>query len=93
MYNFIIGLFIGLLLGAICFMSDQANETVNDKLIAAAPDLLIALKKAVYELNAIRARDGVPWTGVPIPMPTSVTEEYFSSVVDECFDAIRKATL
>lgn len=46
------------------------------------------LRKAVYELNTIRARDGVPWTGVPFPMRTDVCEEYFSSVVDECFAAL-----
>lgn len=60
---------------------------------ALIEDLLGALKKAVHELNTIRARDGVPWTGVPMPMKTDVTEEYFSSVVDECFVAIQHAEI
>lgn len=39
-----------------------------------------AMVRAFLELNTIRARDGVPLTRYG---PSSVTEEYFSSVVDE----------
>jgi hypothetical protein len=62
----------------------------NARLISAAPDLLEACKKAVRELNEIRARDGVPYN--QWGMKSSVTPEHFSSVVDECFAAIAKAT-
>lgn len=61
----------------------------NLRLIAAAPEMYEALKKAVYELNAIRARDGVPYTHDG--WKASVDEEYFSSVVDESFAALAKA--
>ena len=62
----------------------------NARLILAAPDLLEACKKAFRELNEIRARDGVPYTHQGIK--ASVSEDYFSSVVDECSVAIKKAT-
>lgn len=45
-----------------------------------------ALEKAARELNEIRARDGVPYTH--LGYQAGVSEEYFSSVVDECFAAI-----
>jgi len=45
-----------------------------------------ALWSAWMELNAIRARDGVPWTHER--MKSSVSEEYFSSVVDELADLL-----
>lgn len=51
--------------------------------------LLAALKKAYLELNEIHARDGVPWTHQGVE--ASVDHAYFSSVVDECRDAIAKA--
>lgn len=66
------------------------EAAANARLIAAAPELLAACQKAVKELNEIRARDGVPYTHSGYK--ASVTEEYFSSVVDECFAAIAKAT-
>ena len=45
-----------------------------------------ALTKAHYELNAIRARTGVPYdlNGYATP----VDEEYFSSVVELCKEAL-----
>ena len=52
-------------------------------------ELLMALKKAVHELNEIRARDGVPYTHSG--WKASVDEEYFSSVVDQSFEAIANA--
>lgn len=42
--------------------------------------LVEASKKALYELNAIRARDGVPYCYDGIK--SGVDENYFSSVVD-----------
>ncbi len=51
-------------------------------------ELVMALKKAVNELNEIRARDGVPymWDGTK----SSVCPQYFSDVIDECFAVIDK---
>lgn len=52
--------------------------------------LVTALRNAFDELNAIRARDGTPYhrdDGIPYS-----TEEYFSSVVEECSAAIEAAT-
>lgn len=71
--------------------SDKSDEeaAANARLIAAAPELLSACQKAVCELNEIRARDGVPYTHQG--WKASVDEDYFSSVVDECFAAIDKA--
>ena len=65
------------------------------KLQAAAPDLLKALKLAVYELNAIRARDGAPqhidWhRGQPI-QTSGCTDEWWSEVTEKCYAAILKA--
>lgn len=51
--------------------------------------ILAALAKAYRELNAIRARDGVPYTRDG--WKSDVQEEYFSSVVDECRDVLRSA--
>jgi tetrahydromethanopterin S-methyltransferase subunit B len=51
--------------------------------------LTLALEKAYYELNTIRARDGVPYTHGG--WKSSVCEEYFGSVVDECRAAIKAA--
>ncbi len=71
------------------FQKRMASYKAIGDLIAAAPELLEALKKASQELNEIRARDGVPFTHQG--WKASVAEEYFSSVVDECFSAIAKA--
>lgn len=52
--------------------------------------LVTALRNAWAELNAIRARDGVPYhrnNGMPY-----CSEDWFSSVVDECATAIEAAT-
>lgn len=49
--------------------------------------LLQALEKAYYELNEIRARDGVPYKYDGTK--SSVDEQYFSDVVDECSEAIK----
>lgn len=55
--------------------------------------LLRALWKAWNELNVIRAADGVPYTAVSgIISKSSVDENYFSDVVDECAGAIEAAT-
>jgi Protein of unknown function (DUF1778) len=52
--------------------------------------LVTALRNAWAELNAIRARDGVPYhhdDGMPY-----VDSRYFSTVVEECAVAIEAAT-
>lgn len=58
----------------------------HESLKAENKRLREALKKAVHELNEIRARDGVPYTHELIK--SSVCPEYFASVVDECNDAL-----
>ena len=57
----------------------------ENELIAAR-----ALVKAFNELNAIRARDGVPYTHYGVK--SSVCEDYFSSVVDQVDEAVRVLT-
>jgi hypothetical protein len=73
----------------------EKEMEANARLIAAAPDLLAALKKATHELNAIRARDGAPqhisWDrGHPI-QTDACTHEYWDALTEECFAAIAKA--
>lgn len=72
-------------------VAERSQRTVAgyEVLLANYYSLLEACKKAVRELNEIRARDGVPYTHQGIK--ASVCEDYFSSVVDECFAAIKKA--
>jgi hypothetical protein len=78
----------GLAIAAVCNgemrkMAGQLEEhQANARLIAAAPDLLGALKNAVHELNAIRAADGAP---------RGVDRDYFGALVDNCFDVIAAA--
>ncbi len=48
---------------------------------------IAALKKAYMELNEIRARDGVPYTSYGTK--ACVDESYFSSVVDDVFNALK----
>jgi hypothetical protein len=67
----------------------SAEESANARLIAAAPDLLAALKIAYFELNAIHARDGVPYTSDG--WKSGVDQAYFSSVVEQARAAIAKA--
>lgn len=52
--------------------------------------LVRAAVKAYAELNAIRARDGVPYTYYGCR--SDANEEYFSSVVDELSAAVEAAT-
>ena len=52
--------------------------------------LVRAAVKAFAELNAIRARDGVPYTRNG--WKSDVQEEYFSSVVDGLDEAVTAAT-
>ena len=70
----------------------REEAEANARLIAAAPQMLKALKKATSELNAIRARDGAPqhvdWCRGQ-PLQTSLcTEEYWDALTEECFAAI-----
>lgn len=52
--------------------------------------VLLPLWRAWYELNTIRARDGVPYQYDGTK--SSVDEDYFSSVVDDCAAAIEHIT-
>ena len=52
--------------------------------------LIRAAVRAFAELNAIRARDGVPYTGCG--WKSDVDEAYFSSVVDGLDEAVKAAT-
>lgn len=49
-----------------------------------------AMVKAFKELNTIRVRDGVPYTSHG--WQSSVTMEYFSSVIDELDEAVKAIT-
>ena len=76
-------------------MFDDCDPEANARLIAAAPDLLAALKLAAYELNAIRSRDGAPqhidWhRGVPL-QTDSCTHEWWDELTEKCFAAIARA--
>lgn len=57
---------------------------------AAVQALVRAAVMAFSELNAIRARDGVPYTHSGCK--SSVDEQYFSSVVDALDEAVKAAT-
>ena len=54
--------------------------------------LYVALKKAVYELNAIRARDGAPqlihWDRGCALQTDACDPAYFNELVEECFTAL-----
>ena len=50
--------------------------------------LFDTLSKAYRELNEIHARDGVPYTHQGIP--SCVSQDYFSSVVEDCRKAIQE---
>lgn len=52
--------------------------------------LVRAAVRAFAELNAIRARDGVPYTHSG--WKSGVDEKYFSSVVDGLDEAVKAAT-
>ena len=61
-------------------------------LIAAAPDLLVALTLATAELNTIRARDGAPqhifWhRGRPVQID-GCTHEWWNELTEKCESAI-----
>lgn len=66
-------------------LSARLEEAERERLTAAR-----ALVKAFNELNAIRARDGVPrdYAG----MKVGIDEEYFSSVVDDVDAAVLALT-
>jgi hypothetical protein len=78
-------------------LHDFAKAVVRDvPLIAAAPDLLAALRKATHELNAIRARDGAPqhisWDRGHAIQTDGCPHEYWDTLTEECFAAIARAT-
>lgn len=53
-------------------------------------EIATAIWQAWRELNAIRARDGVPYTHMG--WKDGISEEYFSRVVDDCAAAYKKVT-
>ena len=63
-------------------MADEARECKAEfkRLDAHIVELEVATWAAWNELNAIRARDGVPWTHQR--MKSDIDETYFSQVVD-----------
>ena len=65
------------------------NPMWPEKQLAAYNKMFSALEKATLELTTIRARDRVPYTYNG--WKSGVSEDYFSSVVDECFSAIDDA--
>ena len=65
----------------------KEKTVVNDVIIRT---LVHAAVRAFAELNAIRARDGVPYTRNG--WKSDVDETYFSSVVDELDEAVMVAT-
>ena len=73
----------------------KKQEEAEARVEEAAPDLLAALKRAAYELNAIRAQDGAPqhidwYRGRPL-QTDSCTHEMWNDLTDYCFAAIAKA--
>jgi len=77
--------------GAVIYKIDGPDycDCGRDAALASYDALLAALQKAFHELNAIHARDGVPYTHNG--WKASVTQEYFTSVVEECVAALKGA--
>ena len=77
-----------------CHPGDEHGES-NARLIAAAPDLLVALEKATFELNAIRARDGAPqqidwYRGQPM-QNNACDPDWWNELTEMCWAALDKA--
>jgi hypothetical protein len=73
--------------------NDMDSKTDVDRTpvdAVAVRQLVRAAVRAFAELNAIRARDGVPYTHEG--WKSGVDEDYFSSVVDGLDDAVKSAT-
>lgn len=62
---------------------------LEDEAVNNHARLVDALEKAYKELNEIHARDGVPYTSDG--WKASVTQEYFTSVVEQAREALRLA--
>lgn len=75
--------FRDLLLSLARSVKKRERDETTQKLVRAAV-------RAFQELNEIRARGGIPFTRCG--QPSSVTEDYFSSVVDLLDEAVREAT-
>jgi len=69
-------------------MSKDSNEASVQSVVVR--QLVRAAVKAFAELNAIRARDGVPYTHEG--SRSNVDEAYFSCVVDGLDEAVKAAT-
>lgn len=69
-------------------MKTDVNEASVQSVVVR--QLVRAAVRAFAELNAIRARDGVPYTHSGCK--SDVDEQYFSSVVEELDDAVKAAT-
>jgi len=75
-------------LDADAIMDAAADEI--ERLDISERRLVCAAVLAHAELNAIRARDGVPYCRDGYP--SSVSPEWFCSVVDQLDDAVQQAT-
>ena len=73
----------------VAFLASDGNLGTA-RLIAAAPDLLVALRYAWHELNTIRARDGVAYHRRD-EMPYC-TEEWWDELTEKCASAIEAAS-
>lgn len=69
-------------------MNADSNEASVQSVVVR--QLVRAAVRAFAELNAIRARDGVPYTSSG--WKSGVDEQYFSSVVDGLDEAVEAAT-
>ena len=68
-------------------MSEQNEASVQSIVVR---QLVRAAVRAFAELNAIRARDGVPYNSSGCK--SGVDEQYFSSVIDGLDEAVKAAT-
>ena len=68
-------------------MREQNEASVQSIVVR---QLVRAAVRAFAELNAIRARDGVPYNSSGYK--SGVDEQYFSSVIDALDEAVKAAT-
>lgn len=71
-------------------VDDMDKKMVKDGWDAACEVAIRPMVQAYAQLNAIRARDGIPYTRQG--WPSGVSEEYFSRVVDDVNAAVQLLT-